>query len=505
MALLEVAMVALDPRRIVLAHIHHGLLPEADAWLEHCREAASRHAIGFQFRRLRPAQETRRFDGLGLEGWARRERYRALADIARDCGARAVLTAHHLQDQIETVRMLASRGAGARGLAGMRESRSIATLAPDIVLLRPFLEVEPARLRAAVIASGASWVEDPSNDDPHRARTSVRRLLAREIEGAPATLARLRMALELDRRAWEVERKAAVGDYERCVEAQWCDVEICDVSSNRNPPDLLADEGAAALCLRSVPLLSRDRLGSLPRERQDAVLRHWLDLAGLAMPGRAWLQELRHQLLDADSSQAVQRLAGRWIVRYRSRIGILSAWPTPIDTQPAAASATAIDHDPGGRWITPPAGIEVKIDVRIGIAHAAPDMRAEIRVLDQVGPAIGFLPDALMLDRCRSGDRMRLDPDAPSRSWKNLCQEAGIPAWLRPCLPALRDARSGRLLWAAPFGMSLMCGLPEASRPGLEPPPLKVDWQCPREWVEWLPRGTPCTPRQGEIASTARI
>lgn len=108
-----------------------------------------------------------------LQGRARDVRYRLLTEAARDLGADAVMTAHHQDDQIETHFLAAARKAGDRGLAAMRPARA---LAPGLMLLRPFLDVPGALLKAA--AAPLQPVDDPSNHDRRYDRIRLRGALA---------------------------------------------------------------------------------------------------------------------------------------------------------------------------------------------------------------------------------------------------------------------------------------------------------------------------------------
>ena len=112
-------------------------MPEADDWVAHLRApvpALGRGGLPVSLHggacRARPAA------GDSVEAWARRERYAALADMARAGGAGVVLLAHHRRDQAETLLLQALRGAGPAGLAAMpREAQR-----DGIVWARPWLE-----------------------------------------------------------------------------------------------------------------------------------------------------------------------------------------------------------------------------------------------------------------------------------------------------------------------------------------------------------------------------
>ncbi len=102
---------------------------------------------------------------------ARSARYALLAEHARAIGSRHVLTAHHADDQAETVLFRLGRGSGPGGLAGMRrESR----LEPGLALVRPLLGCRKDDLLAVCKAAGQAFADDPSNHDPAYARARLR-------------------------------------------------------------------------------------------------------------------------------------------------------------------------------------------------------------------------------------------------------------------------------------------------------------------------------------------
>lgn len=110
--------------------------------------------------------------GEGPESAARVARHRAFSDTLRATGADYLLLGHTKDDQAETVLMRMARGSGIRALAGM------AQVGPG-VLRRPFLAtISRAQTRAACVAQGISWWDDPHNDDPRYTRVRARRALA---------------------------------------------------------------------------------------------------------------------------------------------------------------------------------------------------------------------------------------------------------------------------------------------------------------------------------------
>lgn len=112
--------------------------------------------------------------GSNVPALARRARYEALIDWAGRTGCRWIVTAHHVDDQAETLLMRLARGAGVAGLAGVRATHS------DLVV-RPLLGWRKSGLVAIVETAGLTAVADPTNDDDRLDRTHARRLL----ESAP--------------------------------------------------------------------------------------------------------------------------------------------------------------------------------------------------------------------------------------------------------------------------------------------------------------------------------
>ena len=130
--------------------------------------------------------------GSALAERARIARYGILTAACRDAGILHLLVGHHAADQVETLAMRVLRGSGTHGLAGM----SAVSETGGIRLLRPMLEIEPARLRQFLIGRGVDWVEDPSNQDTRSLRPRLRQHLASEPGGdliqALSSAARLR-------------------------------------------------------------------------------------------------------------------------------------------------------------------------------------------------------------------------------------------------------------------------------------------------------------------------
>lgn len=159
----------------------------------------------------------------GLQAKAREARYRLLGDHARSLGARFVLTAHHADDQAETVLMRLGRGSGVAGLAAMARTTALdPDVAPGVTLVRPLLDCPKRDLLDLCATESLAFATDPSNEDPTFARVRLRRQAeaATTLGLDPPTLRRLarRMArveaaleLEVARRLAELRPVAKPG------------------------------------------------------------------------------------------------------------------------------------------------------------------------------------------------------------------------------------------------------------------------------------------------------
>ena len=110
-----------------------------------------------------------------LQAEARAERYALLGQWATSRTLTAVATAHHVDDQAETLLMRLARSSGVGGLAGTRPSRPLTATIP---LIRPLLGWRKTELEAIVVAAGLAPADDPANHDPRHDRTRVRAMLA---------------------------------------------------------------------------------------------------------------------------------------------------------------------------------------------------------------------------------------------------------------------------------------------------------------------------------------
>ncbi len=278
-----------DKIKIVVATVDHGL--RAASRGEALFVAGEAEALGFEHRLLAWAGDK---PSTRLQERAREARYALLAECAAEIDPRcAIVTAHHADDQAETILFRLCRGSGVAGLAGMA---AISTL-NGARLLRPLLDTPKAALEAICAEAGRAYVTDPANVDPRFARARLRSLAT--------TLA----AEGLDRDALlRLGRRAARAD----AALRHCAAQIAESAR------LESEEGTArfkADALRSAPdeLMARlieaqtARFGRAPRlDRLERALQR----VGRALARReATRMTLAGALIDVDERSLSFRAA----------------------------------------------------------------------------------------------------------------------------------------------------------------------------------------------------
>jgi tRNA(Ile)-lysidine synthase len=357
------ALAAQDPRLAVRAlHVNHGLSPAAAGL-----EAAARSAAAATGVALRVLSVTVGSDG-GVEAAARTARYAALA--AELAPGEALLTAHHLEDQAETLLLQLIRGAGLPGLAAMPASAPLGRGR----LLRPLLEVPRQALREYAQAHAPGYQDDPMNADERYDRVYLRArvlpLITARWPGALRTLGRSARHLA-------------------AAEA------------------LLAARAASTLApLEHGPALRVAPLAALAEPLRAAAIREWLKRRALPRPPAARLALVARELLAARATGAPRMAyAG---VELRVFAGLLYAFPA---LPPLALAARTLAAEPAR---LPLEGL--------GTLAATPAAGAGIRL-----PPGATLTLALRA----GGERLRLRHGGPRRPLKDLLREAGLPPWTR--------------------------------------------------------------------------
>jgi len=156
---------------LAVGHVNHALWPGADAAQELVQRAAAALGVPFASRRLVLAH------GADLEARARDQRYAALQSMASELGCTLLATAHHADDQAETLLLRLGRGAVLDALAGIRARRQDG-------VVRPLLHLDRQTLQAVAHELALVWHDDPSNADLSFTRNRIRHRVLPELQAA---------------------------------------------------------------------------------------------------------------------------------------------------------------------------------------------------------------------------------------------------------------------------------------------------------------------------------
>jgi tRNA(Ile)-lysidine synthase len=242
------------PGQVTALHIHHGLQAAAGEFVRVCEATCARLNVPLEVLRVQAGNAA----GQSPEDAARLARYAALAQAATEKGLGAVLLGQHADDQVETLLLALSRGAGLPGLASMaaRFERG------GVLFLRPLLQVPAAALRGWLVEQEVPFVDDPTNSDERYTRNRIRaRLLPALVEAFPQF------------------RETFARSAQHAAQAQALLAEVAreDLARVGAPPAIAA-------------------LQALSAPRQANVLRHWLLESHGATPSAAQLEQLLSQI-----------------------------------------------------------------------------------------------------------------------------------------------------------------------------------------------------------------
>lgn len=356
------------PVPVVALHVCHHLDPKAEDWAGFCRQRC--RALGVAFVRRDVAVEPA--DG-GLEAAARQARYEAVARyLATDD---VFVTAHHAEDQAETVLIQALRGSGLRGLAAMPVEAPLGAGR----LWRPWLAIERKAIAARAAAQAVPWIEDPSNDDLQRDRGYLS--------------ARVMPALE---QRWPAHGRALARVAQRAAEAHEAveTLAAIDLDAVRDPqyPDTL---NISELAVR-------------PPARRGEVLRRWLAENTAATPDHRHLDEIDRLLTAREHNSPRVGYAGMEVRRFDGRLFVMQTLTAP--------------PDPAQRLAWP----------RPQTIHLPGD--AGVLCLDGPVADTGW-PDGLSIGFRRGGERIAAG--VQTRRLKDLLQSARVPPWVRERMPLI--------------------------------------------------------------------
>ncbi len=246
------------PGQVRAVHVHHGLQAAADGFAAHCEAMCAVWQLPLRVLRVQAGHTS----GESPEDAARRARYAAFRAVALEWQApaaiKSIALAQHADDQVETMLLALSRGAGLPGLSAMPDRWQ----RDGLNYHRPLLAVPAPAIRVWLAQRGASFIEDPTNSDERFTRNRIR---ARLLPALGDTFPQFRETFARSAR--------------HAAEAQLLLLELArgDLQAIGDPPPIAA-------------------LQRLSQPRQANLLRHWLLASHRATPSAAQLAQLLAQI-----------------------------------------------------------------------------------------------------------------------------------------------------------------------------------------------------------------
>jgi tRNA(Ile)-lysidine synthase len=368
------------PEAVEAIHVDHGLHPASSAWGLHCVDQAAALGVGCRVIRV----DAQKAPGESPEAAARAARYEALGSLL--CAGDVLLTAHHADDQLETVILQMMRGCGVAGLAAMPERSGLGAGE----LWRPLLGYSRQELADWAAGQGLSWVDDPANRDTRLARNHLRHELVPALKAY-----------------WPAAADAVSRTARHCAEAAAVLAE-------------LAAEDAAG-CGDGRTLAIEGLLALTPARRRNLVRWQAVRL-GLPVPDHRRLETLLAQLEAAapDASPRV-RWPGAVALRHQGRLYLLpeSCLAEPPGTLP---------------WPDPSRPLALGAGLGSLSLEDSEEGGLDPRALREGDWSVGFRG---------GGERLRLPGRSHRTQLKKLFHEAGVPPWERARTPLVSVA--GRL------------------------------------------------------------
>jgi tRNA(Ile)-lysidine synthase len=379
-------------------HVDHGLQPACAAFREAC--AAQCRTLGIALTII--PVDVHAPPGTSVEAAARDARYAAFANELQ--AGECLVTAHHSEDQAETLLLQALRGAGVKGMSAMPVCRALGAGWH----VRPLLDVTKDQLRGLGPGAPGLIVDDPMNEDARFDRSYLRGSVWPHIAAR-----------------WPGAASALSRAAEHASEAQ-----------------TLLDEAAAAdvARLRDGDSLTVQGLRALTPERQNNALRFWLHEAGVDAPPTARLHEALRQIFAAEEDHLPAVAWGGYALRrYRQRVFLTAADPAVLgERRWSAAPGECVDLGPNLgtlRWTVQSGGLDPS-----------------------------RLPGNLCVRRRAGGETLKPGRHARTQTLQHLCQSQGVLPWMRDALPLVYAG--GDLIAVADLWVDARWCVP-AARPGL--------------------------------------
>ncbi|MCK5432306.1 MAG: tRNA lysidine(34) synthetase TilS, partial [Gammaproteobacteria bacterium] len=359
--------------RLVAVHVNHGINQDAESWEKHCRTICENYAIEL----LTFTVDLSHKNGKGTEAYAREKRYEVFNDLIKNHDL--LLTAHHVNDQIETMLLQLLRGSGPDGLVGMPQSREFS----KGFLVRPLLDTSREEIHDYALKQSLNWVEDESNKSNKYDRNFLRNTIIPELLSHwPGALKTMRRAIE-----HQADARNLINE-----------ISIIDLST---------------VCDDEFTKISLAEFESLSFIRRKNVLRAWIKKNNLETPNTNTIEKINEEVIHAgaDKNPCV-KWTGAEVRRYRGYLYVMQ-------------SLSAHDVKMATNW-------NFKGTLKLSSGY--------LKAVSSKG--IGIKKDMISSDSVevkyrQGGEHIKPSGRSHTHELKKLLQEEGVLPWLRDRIPLI--------------------------------------------------------------------
>ncbi len=395
-------------------HFDHGIASQSAEWAQHCEAVCRCWRVDF----ISERQPIAAAAGESLEARARESRYRWFQQVV--VRGQILLTAHHADDQAETVLLNLLRGSGVHSLAGIPRQR-ILSAAKSTHVARPLLSFVGESIAEYAARHQLAWLEDPSNRAPQFDRNYLRASV-----------------MPLLKQRWRGAIRSIGNTAENCRQA----AALVDDAMDSLLLRCQAPGRRGVFCV--APPLHVSVLKSLDQFQVSTLIRHWIHRHGIRSPSSGQLATLFQQVFVTHNTAATKSASIRWeqseltyfngylylIRRLDAGVGEWDVDKHGIGEQGAAVAWDFNDRDFGN-------------GIRLEISHGGDLDRRRLH-----GKSVHW---AMRI----GGERMTLPGRQHTSALKKLFQQNAVPPWERRMLPLLKV--DGEIAWAHGIGASAMC------------------------------------------------
>ena len=351
-------------------HINHNLHESSKEWVDFAKDACKKYKLPLIIESINPKQE-----GFGLEADAREQRYKKFKEIILD--NECLLTAHHLDDQIETTLFRIFRGTGLDGLRSIRKKAKFG----KGLLCRPLINIPREAIEQYAKLNDIKWIEDPSNNNIYFDRNYLRNNIVPSIKkrwpNAQKTITRLSSLAENNQKLLHELAKEDIGEIEK--------FNVLDIGILSNKSSL----------------------------RINNIFRFMIVKNKMGIPSLKVLESGIETLINAKSDSPIITWDGFSIRRYKNTLYFFNPDLKQDEIRPLKM-----------KWF---------IDETINLGGNRGSIQA--RFIKGQGIALNKCPKSLEIKYRKGGEQIKPSGHKITKSLKNLFQENNVLPWVRDQIP----------------------------------------------------------------------